>query len=98
MKKRKKENLEEKEKNKSSSKYTRLNPSALALTLGIFGAVFILLTIITIKLSAAPEVSGLGEFGMGRIMISIVYGFIDGVIIGVIFAWLYNKLNEKIRY
>lgn len=83
-------------KKNANPRYAKLNPSAIALTLGMFSAAFILLTIITIKYTAVPDKIGITNFGIARILVSVIYGFIDGVIIGVIFAWLYNKLNEKI--
>ncbi len=89
--------MKKRERKQGNTKsYAKLNPSAVALTLGIFSAAFILLTVITIKYTAVPDKIGITNFGFARILVSVVYGFIDGVIIGVIFAWLYNKLNEKI--
>ncbi len=76
--------------------YAQLNPSAIALATGIFSAAFILLAIIVVKYTAVPDQIGLANFGLGKILVSVVYSFIDGIILGVIFAWLYNKLNEKI--
>lgn len=78
-------------------RYAPLNPGAFALSCGIFGAAFILLTLIAMRSSSLPDPQGLAGFGFARIFVSILYGFIDGVILGVIFSWLYNKLNEKIN-
>lgn len=84
-------------KRNANPRYARLNPSAIALTSGIFSAVFILLAIIAVKYTAVPDQVGFSNFSLGKILVSIVYSFIDGIILGVIFAWLYNRLNEKIR-
>jgi len=32
----------------------------------------------------------LGQWGFGGIIVGTLYGLIDGFIIGVVFAWLYN--------
>lgn len=82
----------------SSARYAQLNPAAASLTLGIFGSIFVLLTLISVKYGNVPNPMGIIDFSFLKIIVSVVYGFIDGVIIGVLFSWLYNKLNEKIKY
>jgi len=77
-----------------------LNIRAFALTCGIFWAVVLfLLSLLTMKtglgLSFVNMVSevylGYGPTFVGA-LIGAVWGFLDGLVCGVIFAWLYNKL------
>ncbi len=74
-----------------------LNQGAFALSCGIFGATFILLALIALRNSSLPDPQGIAGFGFAQIFVSILYGFIDSAILGVIFSWIYNKLNEKIN-
>ncbi len=85
-------------KNRVKTKvYQNLNPQALSLGSGIFGAAFTLLAIITIKFGGVAD-PVVADLTTAKIIFSILSGFIDGVIVGFIFAVLYNKLNEKIRH
>lgn len=77
-------------------KYSDLNPSAAALATGIFSMAFIILAMFAVKLSALPSSIGLEELTFSKIIITILYSFIDGVIIGAVFAWLYNRLNRRL--
>ena len=81
-----------------SARYTSLNPAAIALSTGILGAVFVLLTLVSVKYGGVPDPIGIFNFSFAKIIVSVIYGFIDGVIIGALFSWLYNKLNERIKY
>ena len=38
-----------------------------------------------------------GQWGLGGVIVGALYGLIDGFIIGVIFAWLYNFLTKGKR-
>ncbi len=38
-----------------------------------------------------------GQWGLGGVIVGTLYGLIDGFIIGVIFAWLYNFLTKGKR-
>lgn len=35
-----------------------------------------------------------GELGFGGAIVATLYAILDGLIVGVIFAWLYNKLTK----
>ena len=72
------------------------------LTLGIFGAVsmFLLAWLILIGNAEGPTTLfervyiGYSFTPLGSI-IGAAWGFVDWGIAGVIFAWLYNKINNK---
>lgn len=81
----------------------RLNPKALALTSGIFWGLAVFITTIWLLILGAPgkTISLLGNFyfgysySWGGAFIGLIWGFIDGLICGFIFAWLYNLLLPK---
>jgi len=81
----------------------KLNIKALALTCGIlWGLTVFLVTIwITIIESHGSTLGLLHKFyfgysvSWGGAFIGLVWGFIDGLICGSIFAWLYNKLVKE---
>lgn len=77
-----------------------INVKAFALTCGIFwAACLLLIALLTMKtglgLSFVNMVSevylGYGPTPVGA-LVGIMWGFIDGLVCGAIFAWLYNKL------
>jgi hypothetical protein len=78
----------------------KLNIKALGLTCGILWgiAVFLVTVWVTITQSGGSTLGLLHKFYFGYSVswagafIGLVWGFIDGLICGLIFAWLYNKL------
>ena len=36
-----------------------------------------------------------GEWGFGGVMVATLYAALDGFIVGIVFAWLYNRLTRK---
>ena len=83
----------------------RLNIKAFALTCGIFwSALLFLLTwwLLVLEGSGAPPnlltriYPGYSISPLGSLM-GLVWGFVDGLICGLIFAWLYNKLAKADR-
>jgi hypothetical protein len=81
----------------------KLNPKALALTSGIiWGLIFFIATIwLLIIGSTGKTIIKFNEFfigysfSIGGAFIGLLWGFVDGAIIGFIFAWLYNLLTPK---
>ena len=39
----------------------------------------------------------LGKWGFGGVIVGTLYAALDGFIIGVVFAWLYNRFTKKKR-
>jgi hypothetical protein len=39
----------------------------------------------------------LGEWDFGGVIVATLYAALDGFIIGIVFAWLYNRLTKKKR-
>ncbi|MEW6529687.1 MAG: bacteriophage holin [Thermodesulfobacteriota bacterium] len=81
----------------------KFNVKAFALTCGIFWGLSIFIItwwlIIFYGASGARTVIGLFYFGytvsaLGSI-IGLVWGFVDGLVSGAIFAWLYNLLARS---
>ena len=72
--------------------YFPLHSSAFALACGIFLALSMLLLIITIRFMDGPDVEGIKSFGILQSLMMILNGFINGAVVGLLFAWLYNKL------
>jgi hypothetical protein len=78
----------------------KLNVKALALSSGIvWGATVFLATLwLLIRGHEGTLISRLDHFYLGYsfsypgAFVGLVWGFIDGVIGGAVFAWLYNKL------
>jgi len=81
----------------------KLNPKAFALTAGIlWGAAVFLATIwLLIYGSQGLTISLLGKFylgyslSIGGAFIGLIWGFVDGLILGWLFALLYNALSPK---
>jgi hypothetical protein len=79
----------------------RLNTKAFAFTCGILWAATIFLaTVWLLILGYHGEVmSNLDHFYLGYTfsypgaVVGAIWGFLDGLICGFIFAWLYNKLS-----
>jgi hypothetical protein len=78
----------------------KLNVKALALTAGIlWGATVFLATLwLLIRGYDGTLISRLDHFYFGYsfsypgAFVGLVWGFVDGTIVGAVFAWLYNKL------
>ncbi len=81
----------------------KLNVKALALTFGLiwgFGLFFMTWWIIFFE-GATGEVTLIGRFYRGYhisplgSLIGFVWGFVDGLIGGALFAWLYNLIVSR---
>ena len=83
----------------------KLNAKALAITAGLFWGGAILLVGIFNVISAdygvaflsmtASVYPGYEPFtGFGSVVVGALYGLVDGLIAGFIFAWLYNLLAK----
>ena len=81
----------------------KLNVKALALTSGLiwgFGLFFMTWWIIFFE-GATGEITLLGQLYRGYCIspvgsvIGLVWAFVDGLVGGAIFAWLYNLLSAK---
>jgi len=83
----------------------KLNVKAFSLTCGIFWGVGLLLITWWIILfeGATGDIPIHGKVYRGyNISISgsfigMLWGFIDGIICGAIFAWLYNYINHRLK-
>jgi len=81
----------------------KLNTKAFALTAGIIWGISIFIATIWILISGSQgkTISLLGVFyfgyscSIGGAFIGLIWGFVDGLIVGFIFAWLYNLLVPK---
>lgn len=81
----------------------KLNIKALGLTSGILWGLTVFLTTIWILIvGTGGQTLGLLHkfyFGYtvswGGAFIGLIWGFIDGLICGAIFAWLYNTLSKN---
>jgi len=80
------------------------NVKALGLTAGVFwGLSVVIMTLWVMMLGDGTNamLDALGGFYMGYEIsykgaaIGLVWGFFDGLIGGVIFAWLYNCISKK---
>ena len=79
----------------------KLNVKAFGLTCGILWGIAILLATFWIMILGSPgKIMGkLSTFYIGYsvtaggAIIGLIWGFVDGLICGAIFAWLYNKLT-----
>ena len=83
----------------------KFKPLALALTLGILGAFYMLLV------TYYPEITPYGESmrmlmedtypfyevgSLGTELIGVLLGFLDGFVGGLVFAYLYNYMADKV--
>ncbi len=81
----------------------KLNTKALALTAGILWglAVFVSTIWLLIAGTEGKTISLLSNFyfgysfSVGGAFIGLIWGFVDGLICGFIFAWLYNLILPK---
>ena len=81
----------------------KLSIKAFGLTCGILWGLAVLLSTywIVISESGGATMGLLGKFYIGYSvtwiggLIGLVWGFVDGLICGAIFAWLYNRLAAK---
>lgn len=81
----------------------KLNPRAFALSAGIVWglAVFIATIWLLIIGSAGSTIALLHKFYLGYSVsvvgafIGLFWGFIDGLIVGFLFAWIYNLFTSK---
>ncbi|RKY96480.1 MAG: hypothetical protein DRQ13_05835 [Ignavibacteriae bacterium] len=80
----------------------KLNIKAFALACGILWGLAVLLGTWWLLIWDSPGeiVSKLSSFyigysfSWGGALIGLLWGFVDGLIVGAIFAWLYNKLTN----
>jgi hypothetical protein len=80
----------------------KLNVKAFALTCGILWGLAVLLITWWLLIIGAPgkQISNIASFYFGYSyswfggVIGLLWGFVDGLICGAIFAWLYNKLAK----
>ena len=78
---------------------------AFALTCGLLwaGGIFVLTWWLILMHGISDEPTLLGSFYLGYSVspagsfIGAIWGFIDAVLGGAIFAWLYNKLSDRIN-
>ena len=81
----------------------KLNPKALALTSGIFWGLAVFIATIWLIIIGSPgtTISLLGKFyigyclSIGGAFIGLLWGFVDGLICGYLFALLYNLFIPK---
>jgi hypothetical protein len=81
----------------------KLNPRAFALSAGILWglSVFVITIWLVIIGSAGTTLALLHKFYLGYSVsiagafIGLIWGFIDGLIVGFIFAWIYNLFTPK---
>jgi hypothetical protein len=81
----------------------KLNIKAFGLTCGILWGLLVLLSTywIIVTGSAGNTLALLHKFYFGYSVswlggiIGLIWGFVDGLICGAIFAWLYNKLSAN---
>ncbi len=76
----------------------KLSPKALGLTLGLLtGAAVFLATLWTLAVGGGKHLILLRQFylgysvSVGGAFVGLLYGFLDGLIVGVIIAALYNR-------
>jgi len=80
----------------------KLNVKAYALTCGILWGLAVLLGTWWLLIWNSPGaiISKLSAFyigysySWGGAVIGLLWGFVDGLIVGAIFAWLYNKIAK----
>ncbi|MFB0521570.1 MAG: hypothetical protein ACETWD_09110 [Desulfatiglandales bacterium] len=87
----------------------KFNVIQLGLTLAILWAVIVLLMGITNLLFPAYGVTFLqivdsiypgyhfGKWGFGGVIVATLYAAIDGFVMGVVLAWLYNLLGKCMK-
>ena len=81
----------------------KFNIKSFSLTCGIvWGLTILLSTIWMVIAGASGKTFGkLSKFYLGfsvswgGAFIGMVWGFVDGLIVGALFAWLYNKLSAE---
>ena len=81
----------------------KFNVKSFSLTCGILWGLTILLSTFWILITGASGTtfSKLSKFyfgfsvSLGGAFIGMVWGFVDGLIVGALFAWLYNKLSAE---
>ncbi|MFQ5583305.1 MAG: bacteriophage holin [Calditrichia bacterium] len=81
----------------------KLNPKAFAITAGLmwgFGLFLVTIWLLIIG-SRGETISLIGKFYFGYSLsvvgafLGLLWGFIDGLIGGFLFAWIYNKFLPK---
>lgn len=79
----------------------RLDTKAFALTLGIlWGLCVLVCTLWVVARGGGEHLELLGKFYLGYTVtpvgafVGLLYGFVDGLIGGFLFAWLYNRLAK----
>jgi len=81
----------------------KFNIKSFGLTCGIIWGLTILISTIWILISGVggETLGKLSKFyfgysiSWGGAFIGLIWGFVDGLIVGAIFAWLYNKLSAE---
>jgi len=87
----------------------KFNVIQLGLTLAIIWAVLVLLVSITNLIFPGYGVAFLqiidsiypgyhfGKWGFGGVVVATLYAALDGFILGVVLAWVYNLLGKSIK-
>jgi len=87
----------------------KFNVIQLGLTLSIIWAVIVLFVGITNLLFPGYGVAFLqivdsiypgyhfGKWAFGGVVVGTLYAALDGFILGVVFAWLYNRLGKRMK-
>ena len=81
----------------------KFNIKSFGLTCGIIWGLTIFISTIWILISGVggKTLGKLSKFyfgfsiSWGGAFIGLIWGFVDGLIVGAIFAWLYNKLSAE---
>ncbi|MFC1550024.1 bacteriophage holin [Candidatus Neomarinimicrobiota bacterium] len=83
----------------------KFNIKAFSITCGLiwgFGLLFVTWWIILFD-GASESITFIGKIyrgyniSIGGSLIGFIWAFIDGIIIGMVFAWLYNVLSERFK-
>jgi len=82
----------------------KFNIKAFALTCGLFWgiALFCITWWVILWEGSSTEVTFIGRVYLGYdvtplgSVIGLLWGFIDGLIVGAIFSWAYNRLSQRL--
>ena len=100
-----KKGIETKNKNPvNQEECFKFNLLSLGVAGGVIGGLFVLFASLSALMNAAPTFVSIikeiyGPFGYApenilKSVLGIIYGFIDGFIVAVIFGWIYNKISH----